>query len=461
MAEGVTEPVLVPVEPEPARPDPPAVARPVDRDERIAELDYVRGLAVLGILLVNMPLYNAPFDVYFANERVGWFTAPWDQAALWLIRVFAEAKFYTLFSFLFGVGFGVQLVRATARGVPRFEGVYRRRLLVLLFLGLVHQYLFWFGDVLHVYALLGFLLLFFRKRAQKTVLIWALCLMYVPVLGATGYLTVQAVRGKPTAEERAQRQLGYEVSAPVRQAGITDHVATYATGSWTSVHVLRARTSVERLPGEVLGWGMFEVFPMFLLGLWVARSGIVERLRERRRLMRRLLALGLVGFALTLVVAASHATIEPGPPGYRAIFTGLLSHAVARPLHAVGYAAAIVLLVQRGAWARRLAPLAAAGRMAASNYVGQSVICVVLFYGVGFGLGGFGLYGRTGFATGLVLTFAIWAFQLWFSTWWLARYRFGPLEWLWRSLTYRTWQPLRLRDDVPSQFAAASARAAS
>jgi uncharacterized protein len=119
---------------------------------------------------------------------------------------------------------------------------------------------------------------------------------------------------------------------------------------------------------------------------------------------------------------------------------------VVRPLHALGYAAGLVLLVHTAGWARRLAPLAAAGRMAATNYVMQSVICVTLFYGVGFGLGGFGLYGRTGFAAGVVLTFAIWALQLWFSSWWLARYRFGPLEWLWRSLTYGAAQPMRLRD---------------
>ncbi len=423
--------------------EPPPPLQPVARDDRVAELDYVRGLAVLGILLVNMPLYNAPFDVYFGNETSGWFQGFWDQAALWFVRIFAEAKFYTLFSFLFGLGFGVQLTRATARREPRFGRLYGRRLGVLLFLGLVHQYLFWFGDVLHVYALYGFILLLFRKRSQKTVLIWALSLMFIPAVGGAAFFTVQSMRGKPTSSEEAQRQLDRRIRMPVRLAEIDDVRRTYASGAWREVHLLRATQSVMRIPPEV-GWGFFEVLPMFLLGLWVARTGVVENLGQHLPLMRRLFRLGLAGVVLTLLVAAWRVELGPQPSVAQLFSFFVVSHVVVRPLHALWYATGIVLLVQQEAWRRRLTPLAAAGRMAASNYVGQSLICVLLFYGAAFGRFGLGFFGRTGFAAGLALTFLIWAFQLWFSRWWLARHRYGPLEWLWRSLTYGRRQPMRL-----------------
>jgi uncharacterized protein len=439
MASVASEPV------ESVVPAPPPVAlEPVARASRIAELDYVRGLAVLGILLVNMPLYNAPFDVFFGHEQVRRFTSPADEAALWFVRVFAEAKFYTLFSFLFGVGFGVQLSRALARGVPRFEGLYRRRLGVLLFLGLVHQYLFWVGDVLHVYAFYGFLLLLFRHRTQKTVLAWALAIMFLPAVGGATFMAVQALRGKPTAEEKAQRDLNRRLREPVRRARIEDDVRTYATGSWTEVHVARARHSVERLPGEMLGWGFFEVLPMFLLGFWVARSGFVDDIPAHLPLVRRLFLLGGVGFLLTLGIAWWRTRLGPYPTDAQGFSYFVVSHAVVRPLHALGYATGLILLVQHEAWRRALAPLAAAGRMAASNYVGQTLVCVALFYGVGLGFGGGGAYGRTGFAEGVLWCLVIWAFQLAFSSFWLARFRFGPLEWLWRSLTYGRPQPTRL-----------------
>ena len=115
---------------------------------------------------------------------------------------------------------------------------------------------------------------------------------------------------------------------------------------------------------------------------------------------------------------------------------------VARPLHALFYATGLLLMLQHETWRRRLAPLAATGRMALTNYLGQTVVCATIFNGVGIGVFGLGLYGRVGPAAGLALTAVIWAAQVALSTWWLARYRFGPLEWAWRSLTYGRLQPL-------------------
>jgi uncharacterized protein len=122
----------------------------------------------------------------------------------------------------------------------------------------------------------------------------------------------------------------------------------------------------------------------------------------------------------------------------------MLGNLVARPLHTLFYASGLVLLLQSAAWRRRLEPLAAVGRLALSNYILESLICVTLFYGVGFGLGGFGLYGQIGPALGLVLMPVLWAVLMAVSVWWSRRYRFGPMEWLFRSLAYGERQPMRL-----------------
>jgi uncharacterized protein len=432
-----------------AEPDP--TTAPVPREARIDAIDYVRGLAVLGILLVNMPLYAAPMAAYFNAEAIGLFPGTADVAALWFIRVVAESKFYTLFSFLFGLGFGVQLVRATRRGAPAFGRFYSRRLFVLLGLGTIHLLFFWLGDVLHVYAVIGYLLLLFRNRSQKALLRVALGLMLVPLVGGTVFLGVKAFRETPA--KRVERLRERQVRLDTERARVPEVIRGYQQGTRREVQDLRTWQDVERLPGD-LGWGVFEVLAMFLLGLYVARSGFLDDLPAQVPLLRRLLPWGMAGVAGTLLFAVWRYRAGPDASIFVVIPHGILSHVVIRPLHALFYAVGLLLLLQSEAWRRRLAPLAAVGRMALTNYLMHTIICVTLFNGVGFGLGGFGLYGRVGHAAGLALTFAIWAFQLVLSPWWLARYRFGPFEWVWRSLTYGHAQPMRVERAEPSAAAA-------
>jgi uncharacterized protein len=420
---------------------------PVARAARIEVLDFVRGFALLGILFVNLPAFDAPRYAVFRNEIYGWFPAWYDQAAIWLIRIVATSKFYTILSFLFGLGFGVQLTRAMERGTERFDQYYRRRLALLLGLGLVHLLLVWMGDVLHVYALVGFLLLPFRKREQRTVLVWALALSVVPWIAGAAYVTGRALRETPAAQAERQRTRLEERAKLARE--MREEVETYARGSRWEVLRLRATQGVNNA-GVKVSWGLFEVWPTFLLGLWVARRRILDDIPAHLPLFRRLFWWGLVvGGGGTIGLAVWQARMGTDAPPPLSFLHTLLGHLVARPFHALFYAAGLLLLVQSEAWRRRLAPLAAVGRLALTNYLGQSLLCVTLFYGVGLGLGGFGYFGQVGPALGLALMGAIWAVLIAFSLWWSKRYRLGPVEWAWRSLAYGARQRMRLAGPHP------------
>ena len=151
-----------------AKPASVAALSPTALQERIALLDVLRGFAIFGILLVNMATFNSPW-IYLMNTEVEWWTSGIDRLAEWAIQFVAQGKFYSLFSFLFGWGFSNQMSRAGARGA-KFVPIYRRRLFALLMIGWAHAFLLWYGDILNTYAILGFLLFFFRKRQPKTVL---------------------------------------------------------------------------------------------------------------------------------------------------------------------------------------------------------------------------------------------------------------------------------------------------
>jgi uncharacterized protein len=426
----------------PAAGETPAPAlEPVPRAARIEVLDFLRGLAMLGILFINLPAYDAPTDAVFRMDSP-WFTAWYDRAAVLFIRTFGESKFYTLLTFLFGVGFGIQLTRAAARGMERFGWFYSRRLLVLLGIGLAHLLLIWMGDVVHVYAVVGFLLLLFRNRRQKTLLVWAVCLTVLPWIAGAGYVTYRALTNTPEKQaERLRKRAEARAKLPEE---IASEVRTFASGTRWEVMKARGKQVWDGMGIETL-WAFFEVWPMFLLGLWVVRRGVLDDLPAHLPLIRRLFWWGLiagVGLSLVLAVWRVRLGLDPSPPS--SFFHRMLGNLVARPLHTLFYATGLVLLLQSETWRRRLEPLAAVGRLALSNYILQSLICVTLFYGVGFGLGGFGLYGRIGPAWGLALMVVLWAVLMAVSTWWSRRYRFGPMEWLFRSLAYGERQPMRL-----------------
>jgi uncharacterized protein len=405
---------------------------PVVDGERLELLDVVRGLAVCGILLVNMLLYSAPAS--FAHGGV--WTSAADRLARGAIVLFAEGKFYSLFSFLFGLGLAVQMARAEARGA-RFAPLYLRRLTVLLLIGLIHAYLVWWGDILHIYAILGFWLLVFRKRAPGTILAWAAVCVLIPVL-TTGVLGVAATlrRAGPTVVRPAEGET---------QA--TETVRVYARGSYGEM----GRQRVKELAQEYSRMGLHapHFFALFLLGLYAGRRDLFRNVEAHLPFIRRVMWIGLVvGLPGSLLFALKVEMTSRGQALPLGVLPGML-HFICAPALGFSYAAALALLYRRPGWATRLSPLAALGRMALSNYLLQTLVGTTLFYSYGLGL-----YGRVGPALCLALAAGTILVQIPLSVWWLGKFRFGPVEWLWRSLTYLKLQPFLARRDfdlLPSE----------
>ena len=392
---------------------------PIQPDERIAFLDVLRGFALLGILISNMPFFVRPFATAMAGERV--FGGPIDHVARQLVIFFVEGKFYPLFSLLFGIGLFVQMSRAEASGA-RFGWLYARRLAALGAIGAAHAFLVWPGDILTNYAVLGFVLLVFRNSRPRTLAAAALAFAVVPFLvTVVSGLARSGPGAAPGASAAAAAAHAWQV---------------YGHGSFLEVTRERWHDYWLLLPSVRIMAPV--MLCMFLTGLWLARRGVVHDVAGHRRLLVGIFAvclpLGLLGNAL-MVIARDRVASDPA---WRLVLLATITFG--GPLLSFAYASGIALLVAKDGWRRRLAPLAAAGRMPLTNYLLQSLVCTTLFYGYGLGL-----QGSLGTAAAALLAIAIWAAQLGLSTLWLRRFACGPAEWLWRSLTYGQLPPMRLR----------------
>jgi uncharacterized protein len=377
---------------------------PIAEAERCTALDAIRGLALLGVLLVNL---HSDFRVSLAEDLLG---APpshrWqDRATDLAIAVLLQFKAFALFSLLFGAGLAVFGERAAARGAgpTRFLA---RRLHVLLALGLGHLLLVWNGDILTLYAVCGVLLLPLRRLPAAA----------LAAAGAAAFATPYLVPwglGWPT--EDTLRGLAAEAARAYTAGGVGDVVAFH----WHETRRLILPLLVAVLP---------RTCGLMAVGAAAWKVGAFRDPDRHRRLLWAVALLGGgVGGGATLLSAFEFPT--PLPPG-------LLAAASSAPL-ALGYAAGLLLALRSPAAARAAAPFAAAGQMALTNYLAQSVVLSLLFYGYGLGL-----YGRLGSAAAAGVGLALYAAQVAFSCAWLRRYRFGPVEWVWRSLTYGRGQPM-------------------
>ncbi len=403
-----------------------ATAGPVAPASRIIEVDVVRGFALFGVLLVNM--YN------FGADSIAWNSLT-DQVAFAIKRVFFESKSWTLFSMLFGFGFALQLQRADARGL-RVLPAYLRRLAVLFALGAAHALLF-DGDILMLYAELGLGLLVLRHFPTRGLLFLAVGLMLVfPLtrLHSAGGQSARMDEIESVAEARAELEWAQRSDV-------------YATGSLAEVAADNA-SAIPALPLEDIDTpeSGLAVLAMFLLGFAVGRSGILGDIPGHAAAIARVRLLGLVfGFgAMTaervLATTAGYAVFEPSQSGPAIQFTGDILFAFGITALALGYAATIVLAAQTPRGRSALTPLAGVGRLALTVYLTQTLMFTTLFYGYGFGQAF-----RLGPAAVTAWAVVIFCVQLVACQWWLKRFRFGPVEWMWRSLTYLKWQPLRVR----------------
>jgi uncharacterized protein len=394
---------------------------PITSTERILDLDILRGLALWGILAANIRGFSAPIDVYFDIGK--WFHSGPDTYVQMFIDIFIQRKFVTLFSFMFGMGFAVQLSRATAKGA-KFLSFYPRRLAALALFGLVHGIVIWSGDILLTYAITGTLLLLFRNKKPKTLLYVAGGILTAPVLVITGF-TLATVFGlrKPGAN-----------TDDFNLGAVTQIVHVYANGSLTAILKQNWVEWLHELRSQVFS---IYALSLFLLGLWVVRAGILENLPRYRSTLRRICVVCLpVGLALNVIFTLIPVWY-PDLKGHN--FATWLQNVLsiyAAPVLSLGYASGLAVLLQNVDWRRRLTPFAAVGRTALTNYLSESIICVVFFRLTH-------LYGVWGPAWDLLPTVVLFGIQILISNWWLEHYRFGPVEWVWRGLTYGSFPALR------------------
>jgi len=412
---------------------------PVSPEERLPVLDVLRGFALLGIIVMNMGGFSMPGSAWSLDPRL--FPEAHDRAAEFFMTTFFAGKANSIFSFLFGLGMTIQLQRAEARG-QRITSTFLRRLLVLLAVGAAHGILLWDGDVLHVYAVIGLLLLA-MKRAPDKLIFGVIGLFLVAPVIRNGYALY--------TDEPPVYPLQFWVDLAHQNMRIFQD-GTYAEQLTTRLEdYARGYGLIRWVRGYI--WGFISFSVTMLLGLYAGKKRILSDIAGNAPRIRKLMwwCFGL-GIAAAITLAVLGLLHKPtNGPTVRGFFMGLTFN-LNRPLLCIAYIGAIALLLQRPRFQRYLLVFADAGRMPLTNYLMQSVIATLIFYNYGLGL-----FGRVGPLLGLLVSVAIFVVQVLYSQWWLARFQYGPLEWLWRAVTYGKLPPMRV---ISAPAAAAPATAA-
>jgi uncharacterized protein len=428
---------------------------PVLASDRFFAVDLLRGFALMGILAMNIVGFGWPFTAY-SNPMLGGGFEGWDRA-IWIFDHFVfEEKMMTLFSMLFGAGLVLMDQRAKARGAS-IRGTYYRRILWLLVIGLTHSYLIWEGDVLVLYAQCGLFLYFFRNAAARTLvalgigLIVALAPMVLGFAAAVDFMKAAPalVDAKTRAgqtpswlEKVAAKQWNENLRKELmptpeeRSKKWSESLATYRGGYFGIVKHKAFELLMGQTVGFLLGSGLFAGGRM-LLGMGLMKLGVFSGQRSRPFYLW-MMVLGY-GIGFPLMVFDAHALISHQFTFEFQLHGGAITNLLGSVVVALGHVGFWMLVVRAGGveWLTRR--IAAVGRMALTSYLTHSIVCTTIFYG--YGLGYFGTMNRTGLAAIVV---SIWFAQLILSPIWLRYFRFGPAEWIWRSLTYWRVQPMRV-----------------
>jgi uncharacterized protein len=408
---------------------------PIKATDRILYLDILRGIAILFIFLANIT-YLSGTTFYSDSYAASFATAKLDHALDVFFFTLIDGKFYSIFSILFGIGFVVQYNNVMKTKRP-FVPFFARRMLGLLLLGALHLVFVWPGDILTLYALLGLVLILFRNFDDKRLLRWAVVLLILPVVHwCAMYFTENfypyslfryvnehaATLGLITPESMGTARPRFNPGAQI--AG-TDF------STWFQMQI---RMPAMRLGGLLMDGRIFKVLALFLIGIWAGRQILDKDILENRSFLRKVT---LWGFAIGLPFSIARSVIAFGSfEGDVLDFLYYFFYAMGVVPLACGYAAGIALLVIHRP--KMLAWLAPVGRTALSNYLFQSFIAIFIFYGIGLGY-----TQKFGFAAVVGIALVIFAWQVLFSTVWLRYFRFGPMEWIWRQMTYGKWIDIR------------------
>ena len=404
--------------------------------DRIATLDTVRGVAVMGILAMNIVGFAMPMAAYMNPLAYGAGSVA-DLAVYTFSFVLIDGKMRGLFSFLFGASMLLVIDRAEARGESP-ASVHYRRMLVLLLFGALHFYLIWFGDILFGYALVGMVAYFFRRFGPKMLIGWGVAFLLLELLimggSAFGLHALSAEIARPGADP-ALLQQWQDMTAWVRVPTAAELQEQFALilGPWSGV----AHSQLtEHLADPLIFTMMFgpETLAYMLFGMAALKSGFLTGSWSDATYRNIAIRCFLVGIALYCVLAYLLFSERFSPTS---LFTWSMAATVpVRPVMIVAIAAAIILATRGGGWLTER--IAAAGRAAFTNYLGTSIMMTATFYGWGLGL-----FGELSRAQLWLVVIAMWVVMLAWSKPWLDRFHYGPLEWLWRSLARGELQPMR------------------
>jgi uncharacterized protein len=414
--------------------DPLPPPGPVTPRERIFTLDVLRGFGVLGILVMNVQFFamiGAAYTIPTAYGDLGGV----NYAAWYLGALLADLKFMAIFSMLFGAGIVLTAERQQAAGRAPLP-FHLRRMGVLLLFGVLHAYLLFPGDILYTYALVGLAVYLFRRLGPGVLLLLGLVVLGV---GSGMKFSSYTSMSSWSPEERAE--LTRELRPPPDK--VAEEVAAYRSG-WEGEFRLRCRAAWWVQTEEFFSFLAWRTGGLMLLGMALYKAGVLTGSRPRRTY--RALAAVAVAVGLPVTAYGIHRNEASGwDPGY-VLYAGSQYNYWASLLVALGWVGVVVLASRSARLGFLNGALAAVGRMALTNYLMQSLICTTIFHGHGLGM--FGRVERVG-QLGIVV--GVWAVQLLLSPLWLRYFRFGPAEWLWRSLTYGKVQPmLRTSPGEPS-----------
>ncbi len=397
---------------------------PVGESQRIGSLDILRGVAVLGILTMNISAFAMPGAAYF-NPRIYGDLSGVNYFVWMTFHVFFDLKFMAIFSMLFGAGIVLMSNRCEASG-RKPAGLHYRRMFWLILFGAIHSYLIWWGDILLMYGICGLVVYLFRKRSAKLLIPLGLAVIGVSSLFSLA-VGITFENWPPEARAEMIKQMH-----PPKE--VIDKEITAYRGNWLEQMSARVPMALELHTGAFVFFLFWRISGLMLLGMALFKTGFFSaKLAPRVYLLFVALAV-IIGIPVILYgISANFAANWKVPDTF---FVGLQFNYWASLLVALGWVGVVMLVVKTKILKSLTERLSAVGRMAFSNYILQSLICTAIFYG--HGLGYFGSVERMGQAAVVVF---VWLVILILSPIWLSKFKYGPLEWLWRSLAYWHRQP--------------------
>ena len=412
------------------------INKPVMPKERIVALDFLRGFALLGILLMNIQSFTMPDAAYFNPTAYGDLTGV--NRWVWILsHLFADSKFMTIFSILYGAGIVLITTKVEEKG-GRSVGLHYKRTFWLLIIGLAHAYLLWYGDILVTYALMAMIVFWFRKLSPRWLIGLGIVAFSVSTLLQLGLVgTLANLPPDVMADFQAEWQ---------PDAGEIAWEAAVYQGSWLEQMAHRVPASIEMQTLSLLFWGSWRAGGLMLIGMALFKLGVLTAQRSTR-FYRNLLIAGF-GLGFPLVILGVVRNFAAGWILEYSRFVGSQFNYWGSLGVSLGYIAIIMLVAKSRRWQQGIRPFAAVGRTALSNYLFQTIAATLIFYGHGLGL--FGQVERSG---QVLIVLGIWVVQLIISPLWLRHFRFGPAEWLWRSLTYGKLQVMQIEPNPQKAIA--------